>query len=224
LQYLILGLFPHALEGLFIRLFLAQCYPAHFIEPLSSFGDKLQFCPEGCWVVEDVDEGEDAIGYIIFYKWNIDEFGAPALSVPLKDQIPKNLDSNAELALNTIWLHDTALLPEYQGEGKICDSVFIIPRRIGAEPRPHYKTDIFSFYCGYLTQISGILNYLNEVLEEYARSIAVDQIYAASVQGSFPKWQRMGWRACPKLKKKDCYGPDAVNMEKTVPSPQTASA
>jgi hypothetical protein len=163
-----------------------KCYPAHFHEPLSAYADKLKFCPEGCWVVEDVEKGEDAIGYIIFYKWNIDEFGAPALSVPLKDQIPKNSDSNAELTLNNIWLHDTALLPEYQGE--------------------------------------GILNYLNEVLEEYARSISVDQIYAASVQGSFPKWQRMGWRACPKLKKKDCYGPDAVNMEKTVPSSQIASA
>lgn len=99
-------------------LLIAKCYPAHFHEPLSAYADKLKFCPEGCWVVEDVEKGEDAIGYIIFYKWNIDEFGAPALSVPLKDQIPKNSDSNAELTLNNIWLHDTALLPEYQGEGK----------------------------------------------------------------------------------------------------------
>jgi hypothetical protein len=70
----------------------------------------------------------------------------------------------------------------------------------------------------------GILNYLNEVLEEYARNSAIEQIYAASVQGSFPKWQRMGWRACPKLKKKECYGPDCVNMEKTVANAPISSA
>lgn len=101
-----------------INVLIAKCYPANFHEPLSSYADKLKFCPEGCWVVEDVEKGEDAIGYIIFYKWNIDDFGAPALSIPLKDQIPKNLDSNVALTLNNIWLHDTALLPEYQGEGK----------------------------------------------------------------------------------------------------------
>jgi hypothetical protein len=97
---------------------IAKCYPAHFHEPITAYADKLQFSPEGCWVVEDVEKGEDPIGYIIFYKWNIDSFGAPALSIPLKDQIPKNGNNQTE-SLDNIWLHDTALLPQYQGEGRI---------------------------------------------------------------------------------------------------------
>jgi hypothetical protein len=83
---------------------IAEVVHPDFPEDDAIFAERLQLCPEGCFVLV---LGGKICGYLFSHPWKV--LDVPALNTPL-GQLPENP--------GTFYLHDIALLPEARSGGQ----------------------------------------------------------------------------------------------------------
>lgn len=80
-----------------------SCYPARYLEPPESFGNKLRHAPDSCWVIE---AGGQVGAYLVCLP--ADERNLPVLH---------DTDWCAPEQPTLLYLHDLAVSPGFRGQG-----------------------------------------------------------------------------------------------------------
>jgi len=113
---------------------LAQ-WGSDYYESMEAFENKLDYYPDGCFVYEQEYKVQ---GYLISHPWS--STNVPAINEPL----PKIL-------IDTYYIHDIVLLPEFRGE-KIAATMIqqILKDRsevclVAPEPTQHYWKKYYGF-------------------------------------------------------------------------------
>jgi ribosomal protein S18 acetylase RimI-like enzyme len=113
---------------------LAQ-WGSDYYESLDVFRNKLEYYPDGCFVYE---EDFKVHGYLISHPWS-------------STNIPEINEHLTKMILDTYYIHDIVLLPEFRGENIAAKMIHNILKDrnsvclVAPEPTQHYWKNCFGF-------------------------------------------------------------------------------
>lgn len=113
---------------------LAQ-WGSDYYESLEIFQNKLDYYPDGCFVYEDDFKVQ---GYLISHPWS-------SINIPnINEPLPK-------MTIDTYYIHDIVLLPEFRGENIASKMISKILKDrtevclVAPEPTQHYWKKYYGF-------------------------------------------------------------------------------